>query len=144
MLIKALYQTLWGMLFVLTLMTAWLVGSTGMVISPSGIHYSGRDVTFVRATPFGDVLAEWSTEIRVSATGRECHSGTHLAEYQQEPDDTVIYELGDWANKCLEEGPPLVVVNTIQAKLFGLIPLRPIRIVSIIEVDTAKLSPLRS
>lgn len=143
MFIKALYHTFWGMLFVLTLMTAWLVGSTGMVIVPSGIHYSGRDVTFVRATPFGDMLAEWSTEIRVSSTGRECYSGTHLAEYQQKPDNTVVYELGEWANKCLEEGPPLVIVNTIQAKLFGIIPLRPISIVSIIEVDTAKLIDLR-
>jgi hypothetical protein len=134
--VRSLYSILWAMIILLAFMTTWLVLSTQMVLSPKSIHYSDNgEVTFVRTVPFGDVWAKWSTEIRVSATGRECHSGRNEALYQVVEGDTVLYSLGDWAQKCLQEGPPLVIVNTWKAYLFGIIPLRPTRMVTIIEVD---------
>lgn len=137
----ALYSIFWTMLIAVLLLTAWLSLSTHVFIRPVAIHYDGRDVTFVRETPYGSVWGKWNTEIRVVKHGFECNSGTHDAEYQQvDADDengiakdTVQYKLGPWATPCLERGVPLVIINTWTVKLWDLIPLRSARLTTIID-----------
>ena len=82
-------------------------------------------VVFVRSLPFGRVTAEWTIKIRVlNKPGYVCTSSGR-AVYANEKDDTVMYQIGSWANKCLEQGPPMRVISTRKVVLFGLIPLRP-------------------
>jgi hypothetical protein len=119
----------------LVAMTAWLVLSTDLFIRPSAIHYNGWNVTLVRETPFGDVWGRWSTEIRVTGTGEECSSGIRPGFYQDTPDSTVSYRLGPWAQRCMDAGPPLVIVDTWQALIFGVIPVRPIHRTTVISIE---------
>ena len=130
---RSLHMTFYTLVGMVMLLAGSLIFSTSLLIRPLAIHYNGAEVTFVRETPFGEVLGEWSTEIRVAATGRECSSGTHLSTYQEEPNNTVNWRLGVWAAPCLEAGPPLVIVDTWRALLFGVIPIRPVQIVTVID-----------
>lgn len=132
--VRALYAVLYSFVAIILIMALWLVLSTDMLMRPTAIHYDDRRVTFVRETPFGDVWGVWSTEIRVTGTGEECSSGRNRAMYQVKEDSTVTYYLGPWADRCLEQGPPLVIVDTWQALLLGVIPLRPVRITTVIEI----------
>lgn len=141
--LSGLYTIFWTLLTGLLLMVAWLTCSTQFLMGVEDIHYDGDQVTFVRTTPFGDVWAEWTTEIRVSRESKECHSGRHRALYQQIPEGnaegatphTVNYSLGPWATPCLNFGPPLIIVNSWQAYLFGVIPLRPHHLTTIVDAQ---------
>lgn len=87
---------------------------------------TGR-VTFTRETPFGTVTARWRTEITlVGRDDFECNSGRwSIATYQQRAGDTVQYQIGEWANDCVEAGPPFIMRTVRQVLLFDVIPLRP-------------------
>lgn len=130
-----LYTVMYFLMALMMLATSWFVVSTDMFVRPTGIFYDGRKVTLVRQTPFGDMQGRWWTEIRVANSGLECDTGPHFAPYQQEPDDTVTYYLGEWATPCIEEGPPLVIVDTWQVLLFDLIPLRPVEMTTVIKLS---------
>ena len=130
---KPLYVILYLLLSVALTASTWLLVGTDLLIRPQAIKYDGKNVTFVRKTPFGDIWANWTTEIRVSETSLECHSPLGRSVYQRIDGDTVSWELGAWADPCLSNGPPLVIVDSWQALIFGVLPIRPTHLVTVID-----------
>ena len=131
---RPLYTILYLLLSVALTASTWLLVGTDLLIRPQAIKYDGKNVTFVRKTPFGDIWANWTTEIRVSETSLECHSPLGRSVYQRIDGDTVSWELGAWADPCLSNGPPLVIVDSWQALIFGVLPLRPTHLVTVVDM----------
>lgn len=131
---EVLYRLFWSLAVVVFLMIAWLSLGTDFLLRVVSVHY-GRDyTTIVRGTPYGEVYADWSIEARVVATGIECpESGT--ATYQFRPDDTVTYPTPQKLKPCLIEQGGVVVVQTWRAWLFGVIPLRPTQLITILDEE---------
>lgn len=123
---KRTLDVLASVLIVLTIAWALVPSSVFIRVISMDITEEGV-VRFVRETPMGAVQARWHSEIYlVDADGRECNSGDwHWANYQPVPGNVVSYEIGEWADRCLEAGPPFYIVTTRQVMLFGIIPLRP-------------------
>ncbi|KQI68685.1 hypothetical protein AN189_07190 [Loktanella sp. 3ANDIMAR09] len=134
-------------LFYAALTVAILVGAAILAIPSSlflrdiSLTVDGRTVRYVRETPFGDVTAEWHAEITlIDGDGFECASGPWaVATYQQIPGNTVTYDLGSWADKCIEAGPPFYLTTTRRVLLFGVIPLR--KMVQRTEVEGERPAP---
>jgi hypothetical protein len=110
-------------LLILPLLLAWLAVPSSWFLNVVGIEYDGRTVIFNRETPFGDVKADWTSEIRVAGSQLECNASGR-ALYQDESDNLVVFHMGDWALPCLENGPPYTIVQTWTVQLGGIIPLR--------------------
>lgn len=106
----------------------WFAVPSSVFIRNISISVEGRTIRYVRETPFGDVTAEWQAEITlIDADGFECNSGGwNVATYQVAPGNTVTYDLTDWADPCLEAGPPFYLTTTRRVLLFGVIPLRQV------------------
>lgn len=74
----------------------------------------------------GHVGRWWSEIVLIDARDFECQSGSpQSAFYQQKPGNTVEYRLGDWAQECIDAGPPFYVTTSRQILLFGWLPMRP-------------------
>ncbi|KQI67058.1 hypothetical protein AN189_17705 [Loktanella sp. 3ANDIMAR09] len=117
-----------GVLVVLALVVsgAYLAVPSSLFLRDVSMTVDGDRVRYVRETPFGDVTAEWHAEITlIDGDGFECASGPwQVATYQAIPGNTVTYNLGSWADDCLEAGPPYYLTTTRRVLLFGVIPLR--------------------
>ena len=107
----------------------WFMFPTSVFIQPISLTITGHQVRFVRETPYGSVQARWVSEITlIDGDGFECNSGAwRNAEYQPIEGNTVVYDLGDSADRCVEAGPPFCLTTTRQALLWGIIPLKPLR-----------------
>ena len=104
----------------------WVAIPSSLFLKPESVAVSeDGQVVFVRSLPLGRVTARWTIKIRVIySDGHVCvNSGETV--YTQEDDNTVVYNFGEWADRCLEQGPPLNVIFTRQVLLLGIIPLRP-------------------
>lgn len=124
---------------------AWLALPSSVFLKPEAIIYDGRIVTLQRQTPLGSVTSTWDRELYVVGTHLECHAPTSLAQHQRvsgrvDPEtgetvaeNTVTWIEGDWALPCLMAEPPIIATHTWQVRLFGLIPLRPVRLVATID-----------
>ena len=135
---------LFGCVAFLFVTPLWILFPTDYLIREISYEVRGDRVRFVRETPFGAITARWRSEITLlDRDGLECRSGGwQLARYQHVRGNTITYEIGDWAAKCLADGPPYYVTNTRQALLFGVIPLRAS--VSITEVQSDDDQPFAS
>lgn len=107
----------------------WISFPTSIFIKQVSLTVENRTVRFVRELPFGIVSAQWRSEITlIDGDGYECNSGSwRVAEYQPIPGNTVTYDLGAWADRCIVAGPPFYLTTVRQALIFGVIPLRPDR-----------------
>lgn len=115
------------LIFVLALLCGltWFAIPSAWFIKDISLTITGRDVVFVRETPFGEVRASWWSDITL-ANGFECNSQIwREAVYQEAPGNTVSYQLGDWALPCIEIGPPYYLRTKRRVWLFDAIPLRP-------------------
>ncbi|NOD65749.1 hypothetical protein [Ruegeria sp. HKCCD6109] len=113
---------------------AWLFVPSTLFVNPISMTLKGDQVRFVRETPYGTVQARWRSEITLIGDGFECNSGRwQEATYQEIKGNTVTYRIGDWANDCLEAGPPFFLRTTRKVILFGWLPLRP-------DVSTTEVS----
>ena len=111
----------------------WYSVPTSVFIREISTTVDDGRVRFVRETPWGDVTAQWQSEITLE-DGTECNSGEWgIANYQVIPGNTVEYALGDWAAPCLEAGQSFYLRNVRRVLLFGVIPLRAD--VSVTETD---------
>jgi len=111
----------------------WYAVPSSLFVQPVSWSLNGTDVRFVRLTPYGDVTAKWKTEISlINRNGFECY-GNGTAFYQVEPTNTVTYEIGDWALRCVNAGPPFTIRQTWQVVLFDLITLRSVETITVIE-----------
>lgn len=118
---------------VLFAVSFWSLLPTSSFIKEVSVEVVGGDVIFVRELPFGNVTAQWQSEITL-LNGYECNSGGwNVANYQDVSGNAVMFKLGDWADKCLEAGPPFYLTTTRRVLLFGIIPLR--KSVSITDVQ---------
>jgi len=104
----------------------WLAVPSGLFLRDISMAVDGRTVRYVRETPFGAVTAEWTAEITlIDGAEFECSSGAwRVADYQQTKGNSVTYDLGPWADQCLEAGPPYYLTTTRRVLLMGVIPLR--------------------
>ncbi|SLN74723.1 hypothetical protein ROJ8625_04087 [Roseivivax jejudonensis] len=104
----------------------WLCLPSSLFIRPVSLQVAGDNVRFVRELPFGTVDAVWRSEITlIDGDGYECNSGDwQEATYQEIAGNTVTYRLGDWAERCLDAGPPFYLMTKRRVMLFGVIPLR--------------------
>ena len=121
----------------LSLVALWFGVGTEAFISAPQLKIEGETVYFTRQTPFGDVTARWHSEIVVlDGSGYECTSGDWLiANYQKIKGNAVSYTIGDWALPCLARGADYTITTTRQAILFGVLPLRPMLTVDLINVE---------
>ena len=105
---------------------AWFLLPSTLFIRTVAMDVKGATVRFVRELPFGTVDARWRAEITlIDGGGFECNSGAWVtATYQPVQGNTVTYQLGDWADDCVDAGPPFYLTTTRQVMLFGVIPLR--------------------
>lgn len=113
----------------------WTMVPTNLFIREVAFDIDGRTVAFVREVPYGPVRGRWHSEITlINGGGVECNSGAWaFANYQIVPGNTVVYQIGDWATRCIQAGPPFYITTTRQVMLFDLIPLRPSTYISRIE-----------
>ena len=131
---RALYGLFWTLAIIVFLMISWLTVGTDVLLRVASMNYGLEYTTIVRSTPYGEVFADWAIEARVVETGIECpENGT--ATYQKREDDTVTYPTPDKLKPCLAELSQVVVVQTWRAWLFGIIPLRPTQLVTILNDD---------
>ena len=107
----------------------WLAFPTSLFIKQVSLSVENRTVRFVRELPYGHISARWRSEITlIDGDGYECNSGAwRVAEYQPILGNTVTYDLGEWADRCIVAGPPFYLTTVRQALIFGVIPLRPDR-----------------
>ena len=132
-------------LLILVPFVVWAAVPSSVFLQPQAVHYDGQMVTLVRRVPFGQVEAIWTKEMRVTGTNQQCYSGSdaNTVEHIQgrvDPEsgqnigeETVVYIEGDWALPCLHSPPPIIVSHTWRVLLFGVFPLRPVRISETIE-----------
>lgn len=135
----------WLSLFFVLLAFTWLALPSSAFLRPEAVIYDGRMVTLQRQTPWGAVTSTWDRELYVVGTHLECHAPTRTEHHQrvaghvdpetgkQIAENTVTWVEGDWALPCLTAEPPIIATHTWQVRLFGLIPLRPVRLVTTIE-----------
>lgn len=115
------------LLVVLAMLAAWIAVPSSVFLQPVSLSVSGRTLTMVRLTPFGDVTARWTGEITMlDRGGMECPAGGGTMLAQVVHNDLVRRDLGEWAAPCLDAGPPFVLRFEFQVMLFGLLPLRPV------------------
>jgi hypothetical protein len=123
------------------LFALWYAVPSSLFMQPISWKLTGNEVRFVRITPYGDVIANWKSEITlINRDGFECY-GSGTSFYQEEPTNTVSYELGDWARRCIEAGPPFTIRQTWQVVLFDIIPLRPTEIIIVVEGINSNARP---
>lgn len=110
--------------FILTAL--WFAFPTSAFIKQVSLTVDGERVRFIRELPYGTVTAEWRSEITlIDGDGYECTSKIwRVAEYQIIKGNTVTYDLGEWASKCLDAGPPFYLTTTRRVVLLGFIRLR--------------------
>ena len=130
--IKALYglfYTLAGLAFI---MMAWVVMRTDVFLRVSSVSYGPKYTTIVRDTPFGEIQADWVIEARVADPEIECPaSGTSI--YQTIPSNSVTFFTPLSLQECFASTSQVVVVQSWSAKLFGVVPLRPTQLITIID-----------
>lgn len=115
------------------LLLVWACVPSSVFLKPVSWRLDGELVRFVRETPFGDVSANWESEITlIDGDNFECY-GSGQAIYQVEPTNAVTYNIGTWARRCLDAGPPFTVRHTWQVVLFDLIPLRKTSVTLVVE-----------
>lgn len=119
----------------------WVVLPSAWFIDPVAVHYDGREVTIIRRVPHGPMYATWSREMHVVGTERDCYApdvSSYVMPFRggrdtQSAEITATYREGGWALPCLTAEPPIIAVHTWQVRLFGIIPLRPVRTTATIE-----------
>ena len=68
----------------------------------------------------------WATITLIDGDEFECSSGApRSAFYQYTPGNAVTYTVDDWAQPCLDAGPPFYITIHRRVLLFGVIPLYP-------------------
>ena len=83
-------------------------------------------VEWVRTVPWGQVTANWPTEVRTSNTSCDVEGGT--LPYEQRGDDgldALFYVMDEELVDCISLTETYFVVQTHNAKMFGLIPRWP-------------------
>lgn len=113
------------------ILIVWLAIPTSLFLQPQFLHYNGRDVIFVRLTPYGDVSADWATEVDIVNSMDECAAdGNALYQVVKEARskgriaDAVRYKTDPRLWPCLDQYGEKIIRHTWVAKLFGIIPLR--------------------
>ena len=130
--IKTLYGLFYTLACMAFIMMAWVVVGTDFFLRVSSVSYGPKYTTIVRDTPFGEIQADWVIEARVADPEIECPaSGSAL--YQKKIDNTVTYQTPSQLQACLESKSQVVVVRSWSAKLFGVVPLRPTQLITIID-----------
>lgn len=114
----------------------WLALGTQAFLQPHAIVYYQRGDEIVggfdRATPFGSVWAYWSSECQSTVSGIERRDSGQA--YYQEAADPVIYAVVGPVLDCFRDGYPVIFRHTWQVKLFGVVPLRPVELVQVVEL----------
>ncbi len=129
------YDRVGGALLLLAALAGGLWASIGsdMFLHPTSLRLDGTTVILVRETPWGETYARWNSEITlIDEQGFEC-AAQGSAIFQNEVADTVTFTIGPWAGACIDAGPPMVFRARWQVVLFGVIPLRPVSITTLIE-----------
>ncbi|KQI67332.1 hypothetical protein AN189_16380 [Loktanella sp. 3ANDIMAR09] len=118
----------------------WLFIPSSLFLRDISMTVTGRTVQYVREVPYGSVTAEWNAEITlIDGEEFECSSGAwRIAHYQVVSGNTVTYDLGAWADKCLEAGPPYYLTTTRRVLLFGKVPMRQMRTITEVQGTRAQ------
>lgn len=134
-------------LAILLLAGLWLSVPSSVFIKPQALIYDGRQATLRRLTPWGAIDAEWHRELYVVGTRFECHAPPIVQRVQKidgytNPEtgemvaaDTVSWTVGGEALDCLRAEPPIIATHTWRVLIFGVIPLRPVRLTTTIETS---------
>ena len=118
---------------------AWVMTPSALFLNPLYFSLEGTKQTTIRETPFGDVDVRWVGEITM-ADGTECTGhGQYIA--QDQPGNMVITTIQPWAMDCINAGPPFVLRYRLQVMLFGIIPLRPVDMVTTVDESQNEVTP---
>jgi hypothetical protein len=100
---------------------------TGQGLCGSVISESGWCARLVRETPRGEVVAIWTTEIRLLNDGETECSLSGRSAYQVVPMNAISYPVSHVMAACLDAMQPFHIVQE-HSVLIGPISLRPTRI----------------
>jgi len=131
-------------ILVLSVFIIWMIFPTNFFIREVGTSISDDGiVTFNRVLPFGSMQAQWTSEVYVIDTGKECSSGPWVTSFYQSEIETfegqfrevpyVRYSLHPWATECIEADSDYVLVESRKGLIFGVIPLRVSRVTTIVH-----------
>lgn len=143
-----LFWALLGLTFALTGgVVWWALNPTSAYIVVSGIQVTQDErgdwyVTSGRQLPYGDVVADW--RIQITVLRPELSYGCQMegrTDYLASAGPVVRYPLGEWADACLDAGPPVSIRFTRSARVFyGLIPLRPLTYDVLLDTESAPVT----
>ena len=144
----------------LLLAVIWMLPSSLFVKPLSVTYHNGvATLTVDMLLPGTDVL--WTTHMTVNSTGFTCFAPSnrvrHISDVglQLEGDGVpvsgaglpvqsrassnfysfsgvIVYRVGDWAEECLNAEPPIGVYHRFSYLLLGVIPLRPVELITVI------------
>lgn len=109
--------------FVVVPIGVWLALPSSVFIQPVSYQFEAGEVRFVRETPLGGVVADWTQEVR-TADG-ECPALSGRSVYQDQGLYEVVYHVQDQLAPCVETGDFIMDVRQI-VLLGGVIPLRAV------------------
>jgi hypothetical protein len=113
------------------LLGLWFFLPSSVFLKPQILTYHGREVTFVRETPFGGQVGDWLVEVSVVGSMMECVAFGR-ADYQLVEDapgkntvaNMVRYKADPRLWPCLDQKGEKIARHTWVIHLFGVIPLR--------------------
>lgn len=110
---------------VILLMLVWLATPSSVFYKPISLAIAGRDLTFLRETPFGPVTVHWIGEVTMlDKESLECmNEGSFIGQDGQ--DELLTVPVGEWAYRCIDQGKPFILRYQFQVMLGGVLPLRP-------------------
>lgn len=145
-----LFWMLLGLTFALTGgVVWWIVNPTSAYIVVTGLQVTQDEagdwfVTSGRQLPYGDVVADWRITINVlrPEMSYACQMEGQT-DYLVSSGPVVRYPIGQWADRCLDSGPPVSIRVTRSARVFyGIIPLRPMTYDLVLNVADAPIGEM--
>ena len=130
----------------LVLMAIWAAIPSSLFLRPITMIYAPDEAgvmhtTLLRETPFGEVTAQWESEVQVIGTGVECPDrGESTYQVIPPPDDASPRRVADTARwptsdkllPCITAVRPVVAVHQWRVTKIGdlpmILPLRAVRL----------------
>lgn len=136
---KVLRSFFWGLLGAASFLSLWLAVPSSLFINPTAVKIDGSTVTVTRTFPLPNTLPsifgarfKYTETVRPLDGSRDCHApDAPPFTYTKRDSDFGRWTIEAWAGPCM--GDDFLWEASWSYRLFGIIPLRPVRLSGIFE-----------